>query len=119
MIDDALFDDHLQPNPAAEGERRKQAGMNLAADHVADAWKDAFRRTVESLARTGAPFTADDVIGYVGLPTGSETQNRNNAVGAMLNGLARRKVIVQTGQYRKGTRPASHSRMIAEWRGNV
>jgi len=41
--------------------------------------------------------------------------NANNAVGAMMNAMARRKVIVKTSMRRQSARASSHGREIAVW----
>jgi hypothetical protein len=100
-----------------ESERRKSEGMATAEDHAMLEWKGRFMRRVQQLANAGRPFTADDVVTDVGLPAGRIASNANNAVGAMMSGAGRRKVIRKTGNYVKGKRPESHSRMVAEWVG--
>lgn len=105
--------DHRLP----EGEVLKEEGMERAREAFdVQRWRQAFVETVEMLAREGAPFTSEDVTAIVGLPRDTQ-QNRNSAVGAMMNGLARRGVIRKTGQRVKSTRPQSHSAEILEWVG--
>jgi hypothetical protein len=99
------------------GPELKQAGMQLAFDFAPVDWKRLARAAIEELARSGRPFTADDVIAIVGLPRPAEGSNRNNAVGAMISGAGRRRLIVKTGEYVTSRRPLSHARMIAVWVG--
>jgi hypothetical protein len=70
---------------------------------------------VHALAVTGRSFTSEDVIDVVGLPRTDGTMNANNAVGAMMNAMARRKVIVKTSMRRQSARASSHGREIAVW----
>jgi len=62
----------------------------------------------------GTTFTMDDVIRAVGLP--SEGANRNNVVGAWINGLARMKFISWTGRLVKSERVTRHAGEAKEWR---
>lgn len=99
----------------SSGAQLKEEGMERAreADDVQQ-WRHAFVKAVEELARRGTPFTSEDVTAIVGLPRDVQ-QNRNSAVGAMMNGLARRGIIRKTGRRLKSTRPQSHSAEILEW----
>lgn len=62
----------------------------------------------------GEPFTADDVVAAVGLPTGELRQNANGAVGAVIRTAYAAGVIVPLG-YVPSTRPESHGRPIRLW----
>jgi len=101
-----------------DGRKRKQRGMKqaLQPDALAD-WKDAFYKAAERLGRSGDAFTSEDVLEIVGLPTGEIGQHANNAVGAMMNALARRGVIRKTGRHVPSKRPSSHGTEINEWVG--
>ena len=101
----------------AQGEEAKAAGQELAANaDRAWPWKQQALGAIWDLAATGTPFTADDVIARVGLP--SWGTNNNNAVGAIFSAAVKRGWIVPTGVYRKSRRPKSHARVIAVWAGN-
>lgn len=93
----------------------KERGMERARE-VFDVqeWKARFIETVTRMAATGRSFTSDDVLLFVGLPRESKT-NANNAVGAMMNGLARRGVIRKTTERRPAIRACSHGRELAVW----
>lgn len=102
-------------NPGLELKRTGMARA-LKPDLLAE-WKQNFRDAVHVLAREGYPFTSEDVIERVGLPSGDVGTNANNAVGAMMNGLARKGVIRKTGERRLSKRPSSHGAEIAVWVG--
>ena len=87
----------------------------LTASDIQD-WKTQFRRHARILAALGEPFTSEDIIEHVGLPRNSE-MNQNNAVGAMMNALAKEGVIRKTKERRLSKRPLSHGREIAVWAG--
>lgn len=93
----------------------KERGMEQArrAFDVQE-WKERFTSTVIKMAATGRSFTSDDVLLFVGLPRESKT-NANNAVGAMMNALARRGVIRKTKERRSAIRACSHGRELAVW----
>ena len=100
------------------GERLKEEGMHQAREAFdVQRWRAAFARAVEMLAAQGEPFTSEDVTARVGLPREVQ-QNRNSAVGAMMNGLAKRGIIRKTGHRVKSTLPQSHAREILEWVGD-
>jgi hypothetical protein len=97
------------------GLERKEVGMAQALDagHV-QSWKDDFRAVVESF-EVGRRFTSEDAIAIAGLPTGVVASNANNAVGAMMNGLARRGVITKTGARVPSRRSSSHGAELIVW----
>lgn len=93
----------------------KAKGQALAAEAVDAAWWDRARARIRYLAHLGDPFTIDDVIADVGLPNNVES-NANNAVGALISGMARKGFIRKIG-YQQSTRPESHARAVAIWQG--
>lgn len=99
-----------------DGEAGKKRGMQQAIDHAEESWRDAFDREVRRLAHTGLPFTSEDVTAAVDLPRGRKGMNRNNAVGAMMNALAKRGVIRKHG-YTKSKVVSSHAAILAVWIG--
>lgn len=111
-------DHHPQPTGVVEtddeGSALKQEGIDLALT-AHKAWQERFESTVTQLCKSGRPFTSEDVVSLVGLPNQSVGANKNNAVGAMMNALARRKVIRKTGSYVTSRRPSSHSAVLAQW----
>ena len=94
----------------------KERGMEQAkAAYDVQAWKQRFVAAVKHLVEKGHRFTSEDVIDLVGLPRTDGVMNANNAVGAMMNALARRKVIVKTSHRTQSARASSHGREIAVW----
>lgn len=100
------------------GNDLKQQGMQLALmPESLDDWKSRFREAATYLASTGAGFTSEDVIYITGLPTGDIAMNANNAVGAMMNALARKGVIEKTARRKQSKRPTSHGAELIVWAG--
>lgn len=99
-------------NPGLE---LKERGMKqaLKPDVLAE-WKDEFRTYIESMPED-SEFTSEDVVDAVGLPSGDVRMNANNAVGAMMNGLARRGLIAKTGVRVQSKRPSSHGAELILW----
>lgn len=100
----------------AAARRARDAGQARAQGKADPVWVAAFRAEVIRLANTGQEFTSEDVTAVVGLPSGGVAQHRNNAVGALMGGMARRGFIVRT-RYAQSTRPVSHAAVLAHWRG--
>jgi hypothetical protein len=102
----------------AEGMLAKELGQAIAEDAGrVQVWRDDAMAGLWWLACRRDEFTADDLVRMVGLPdTGT---NKNNAVGAVFSGAARRGWIEPTGTYRKSRRVLSHARRITVWRGTV
>jgi hypothetical protein len=98
-----------------EGDRLKDAGMAQAIAAV-PTWSQLARAVIEQLADRGTPFTSEDVTRIVKLPRGIVRQNRNNAVGAVMAGAARRGIIRQIGTT-KASRSSQHSAVIGVWIG--
>lgn len=80
------------------------------------AWRIAARDAILSLANTGRPFTADDLIDIVGLPHDLEV-NKNNSVGAVILNALRSGQIVNTGERKPSARRSNHGRHIPIWIG--
>lgn len=93
----------------------KERGMAQARQAFdVQTWKAHFVATVEDMASRGWSFTSEDVLAVVGLPREVGT-NMNNAVGAMMNALARKGVIFKTSERRQARRSSSHGRELAVW----
>ena len=90
----------------------KQEGLALAesSDLVAG-WMNYAIEAIKQLARSGQPFTAEDLTDVVGMPGGS-----NKAIGAAMNKVAKTGMIYRVG-IAPATRVTSHRRMLAVWRG--
>jgi hypothetical protein len=100
------------------GQELKEQGMARAlSPDPLTVWKADFKDVALTFAQTGVTFTSEDVLDLVGLPSGSIKSNANNAVGAMMNGLARTGVIGKTGDRRPSKRPSSHGAELTVWVG--
>lgn len=93
----------------------KATGMELALspEPLTD-WKAQFRRWIIQQAQ-GSTFTSEDVLDAVGLPSGKVAMNANNAVGAMISGMARKQLIAKTGRRVYSTRKSSHAAELIVW----
>ena len=97
------------------GEDLKAQGQQLALDAKPE-WKDEAREAIKCLAVLSVPFTSEDVIAKVGLPSGEVGTNTNNAVGAVMTAAAKAGIIRRVG-YTNSKRPSSHGAVIAQWKG--
>ena len=94
----------------------KEIGMAQARQaRDVQQWKAQFIAAATELAGRGWTFTSEDVVERVGLPRDDAGMNANNAVGAVMNGLAKRGVIRKTAERRKSHRASSHGRELAVW----
>lgn len=99
-----------------DGDARKAEGMTRALDAV-PSWSELARDAVDYLASTGRQFTSEDLTALIGLPRPDAPEsNRNNAVGAVISGAARRGVIERVG-YRNARRARLHSAQLSVWKG--
>lgn len=99
------------------GRKLRDEGMAKAEQATREQYRSEFYATVERLAATGEPFTSEDVINLIGLPSGSPGLHRNNAVGALMQGCARRKIIVRHGDTTQSRRALSHAAELTYWIG--
>ena len=96
----------------AEAEARKQQGMAVADASQPLAWKNNVDHVITLLARTGRPFTSDDVSAITGdSPTGSR-----GAMGARFSHAAKHGVIRRCG-YTPSRRAAVHMHPVSLWVG--
>ena len=93
-----------------DGEARKQQGTSRAAQAQSD-YHELACAQIRTFARTGEPFTADDLVEVIGLPEGS-----GNVIGAAFLSVSRTGLIWKVGQ-RPSNRPSSHRHMLQVWRG--
>lgn len=100
-----------------QGLKLRDEGMALAEQGTREQYRKEFRAAVEKLAATGTPFTSEDVINIVGLPSGREGLHKNNAVGALIAGCAKRGVIVRHGDTTQSRRATSHAAELTYWIG--
>lgn len=93
----------------------KEQGMEQARQaRDVQRWKEHFALTVQEMADLGFAFTSEDVLSVVGLPR-HVAINANNAVGAMMNAMAKKGVIQKTKERRQAMRSSSHGRELAVW----
>lgn len=91
--------------------------MQQAIDASPRSWKEQFVAEVELWAKVGLPFTSEDITEEIGLPDGNVGLHRNNAVGAMMNAMAKRGVIEKTGKHVSSKNPESHGAELTQWVG--
>jgi hypothetical protein len=81
-------------------------------------YRDTLAEAIERLAKTGEPFTADNVVAIAGWPDAEHTPNgRNSAIGAAFRLYRSQGMIRQTGQYVKSIQPHRKGGAIAVWVG--
>lgn len=105
------------PFAEEDGAALKAEGMARAVAHIGSDYPERFEAAVKALAKTGQPFTADDVTDLIGFPREGHKTNRNNAVGAMMSACSRKGWIRPTGRRRQAGRSLSHARELKEWVG--
>ncbi len=93
-----------------QGIMGKVEGITLAKDSQLN-WHNEAVICIRQMARTGKPFTAEDVVNEIGAPGGS-----GKVIGAAFNTVARSGMIWRCGE-RPADRKSSHRRMLAVWRG--
>ena len=97
-----------------EGKRKKEEGMAKArGSPSAIQWNHDVGRWF-MLLPVGTTFTMDDVIRANGLPSEGGA-NKQNAVGAWINGMARARFIQKTGRIIKSERVKRHAGEANEW----
>ena len=99
---------------AEEGKILKEEGMDLALSNADYSWKEEFRDVVLGLL-DGKEFTSEDVIEVVGLPNGGPGLHKNNAVGAVMAGLAKQGHIAKTGRHVSSRTKSSHAAELTVW----
>lgn len=82
---------------------------------VAD-WEVEARRVLFELARSGEPFTSEDITDKIGFP-GVQRANGNNKVGLFIQKHAARYGIRRWDQ-RPARNPQSHGRLLTVWKGS-
>ena len=101
-----------------KGFELKDEGMRQALNAKdIEIWKQQFLAILMAHARSMEAFTSEDLIREVGLPRKEIKQNRNSAVGAMMNAAAKSGIIRKTGIHVYSERPSSHGAQLAEWIG--
>lgn len=93
------------------GEQLRDDGAERVTDNTREDWIAAADAAIVRLARSGQPFSAEDVRAAVGDPPGHA-----NAMGARMLAAAKHGLLEKIG-YGKPTRASSHASVIAIWRG--
>jgi hypothetical protein len=93
-----------------QGITGRDQGITIAREAQSN-WHELAVHTIKAFARTGRPFTAEDVVAEIGAPQGS-----GKVIGAAFNTVARSGMIWRCGE-RPADRKTSHRRMLAVWRG--
>lgn len=99
-----------------DGDDLKREGIDKALKNERQEWRRRASLLILSLAQEGKPFTADDIrrrARHVGLAD----PHHPNVWGAIIRTELHAGIIERTGDYRKGSRPEQHSRMIPVYRG--
>jgi hypothetical protein len=92
----------------------RDKGVASAEKNADPQWKEFAWNGVLSLAKTGKPFTSDDIWAYLeGLATTPEPK----ALGAVFLRAAKRKLIKPTGEFWQSKRPQAHGRRLMVWTG--
>lgn len=112
-------DEEARHRDIVESLRLKGEALMKADENARAEYKAKFYSALIELAVSGEPFTSEDIIEMIGLPRTQIQANRNNAVGALMNGAARRGLIRKTGMRVLSTRPRSHGAELAEWVGTM
>ena len=99
---------------SSQGEAAKESGQKRALSALDPSYSYDFDMCIKSLISKGFPFTIDDVIERIGLP--SSGQNKNNSVGGLMSRAAKEKKIRKLG-YTVSRRPENHGRIITQWIG--
>lgn len=94
----------------AEGERRKQVGMERADAAEGSRWKEAADAAIAQLAASGQEFTAEDVREVAGDP------EHFNAMGARF-GAAAQAGLIRYVRHAPSSRPTLHRCAIRVWVG--
>jgi hypothetical protein len=81
-------------------------------------WSSEAWAVMRELARSGAPFSADDLRDRVWEPDPDHTPNgANNTIGSIFRQAAAQGLIELTGQVVKSRSPHRKGGMIQLWRG--
>lgn len=96
----------------AESQRRAEVGTLAAlSTPAAIPWSVLAQQW---LAARVEPFTSEDLVAAIGLPSGAVGANRNNAVGALFRTWSQRKQIARVG-YQPSSRVESHGALLSIW----
>ena len=93
--------------------KAKEAGQERAVWSVTGEYLARFHRALFQLREDRAPFTIDNIIDMIGLPT---EDGQNNAIGGLIAAAAKANLIKHVG-YTETKRSGSHGRIIKVWEG--
>lgn len=93
------------------GEELKDQAMHAVLDHTEPSYKSLLEGALLSFP-AGRRITVEDLTRVVGRPPAG---THFNAVGAIVNAMARRGLIRKTGRMIKAERPGMHATELAEW----
>ena len=85
-----------------EARQETEEAMRRADEHANQRWSDECAHVIWRLAKSGDPFTTDEVMTIM-----AESQYKTHeprALGPVVNRALRKKVIKPTGDYVKSTR---------------
>jgi hypothetical protein len=99
-----------QPEPKKTGQRLALSKL----EKIDPNYRFEFEQVVNQLCSLGKPFSVEDVISKIGLP--SSGINKNNSVGAIMSALAAEGKIIAFG-YTTAKRKESHGRILRSWMG--
>ena len=83
-----------------------------------DEWERAAKHAIWQAARTGQPFTSEDITAMVGFPDhlGHRANGPNNRIGLLLNKVAKsyglRRIDMKAAK-----NPQAHGRLLTVWQG--
>lgn len=101
----------------AEAKALRDAGFAQVLDAFTASLMDHVVLAIHRLARSGAPFTSDDVYARLRPEARAALAAHPNAIGALMQQAARRREIQKTGAYVQSTRPERRAGTVAVWRG--
>lgn len=105
FAEDSLFGARLQANLA----------MQQVEANTADEWREVAKRAIMALAHMRPSWTSDDVWDYLERVSQVPVHD-NRALGPVLSGLHREKLIEPTGHYEPSRR--RHCAPIRVWRAS-
>ena len=97
---------------------RGEADSSPTAPLPPDEWERAAKHAIWQAARTGQPFTSEDITAMVGFPDhlGHRANGPNNRIGLLLNKVAKsyglRRIDMKAAK-----NPQAHGRLLTVWQG--
>lgn len=82
-------------------------------------WERAAKHLIWQLARSGQPFTSEDITAEIGFPDQFNQPNgRNNRIGTLLNSVAKSYGLRRVDM-RAAKNPQAHGRLLTVWIGRT